>query len=903
MKQVSFGIVLSLVAVFVVAILLTVDTRTSRERELENSVDLALSETIDKVSLDSVKGTYSDSDMEELAKEAIKKRVTEAEGDKEFKLDIDILAVDAVEGLISANVKESYTNPNGKPVTIEAKRTIAVESESGKDSVSVSFKYEPSKAQEFDVPELITKYTLCEDENIKIPKEKTFEGYKFSGFKKESDGSILSRDELSKIKLTPDLNGESFILLYEPDGSSDGLVSVRMKTYMAKPNSTDISVHGKEGGSSGSGNYIYKFGYLYCKEHKAIELFVQIYTTDNKPHKSYHFHSANDNFPLSTKNPTLIPGKSLDNALNEMIGNLGITDFDSIGLKKLITDKFKYYNDGRGIWAYPTGENKRYYLVYMTASSILDGVSLTVVPGKGIESTYGSGVYPVGTTVKYGGKALFGYKDPNEKEIVLTENKEVIVDAIPWSHRLHFDANGGENAPDDIIKVFGEIQKIPIQYPTRDNYDFDYYEPINIDVDIKAGDDYTHDQDGGTVTMKAHYKSYITYDTTTGLSSLSGAVSVSSFGADEMKDGGTISVSKRPSISYNGSDVGKSILFVGWNSDPYGRGEWFSHDMNGSSGSFSYGGGHLHLYAQYMLSYDLLYDGNLQTEGENFVETRQDGVLISASGSTFSFAENPFLRILPETHFDDNLKEDVSDFIKYSFQGWSLNDKAYFTDDRVYKCKNENREKGNIKEAGIRDYLSECLITNPCDNISIKDSYITVKTFAVWDRYPSVFGYDIGLTRQEIENISEDDLKALIIEKSRAVSDDLEDSIRPYGVPEIKLLDFNASDFLSDNDFSSATATLMVTDNALNNSYYQINVFVSSENFETSKDKSEKSKIYKRFIDEENYSKSFSSFGTSSESLLSIADRKKANKNGGMEMYSKWILNPTLREKIKSGLS
>lgn len=921
MKQLSLGIVLSVIAIFVTAIILTIDTRTNREHELQNAVERALSETLDKASMDAVSGSYSDDAMASLATEAIRKNITVPENDKNFDLEINIISSDVKNGLLSANVKETYTNPNGKVITIETERTAVIEGESEKKAYKISYRYSKEDALTFNVPEIAAEYTLCEDDVIPVPKVCRFKGYDFKGFYDKESGIKYSADDLKNKKIDRSLNDHTLYLQYQSDGTDENsgkLITVRMKPALSGPgSSSDFNAHGKEGGSGGNGKYMYKFSYHYCKEHKAIELSVNIYDEDSKPYKNYRFHSASDNYPLNTQNPSLQNSNTLDQAISEMLSDLKITDYTVSDVKNLISVKFGYHEDGRKIWSYPLENNKRYYLVYLTAETLsiipgddkdssidaLGAVTLRVIPGKGVASTYGSGKYPAGTKVKYGGTQRFGYAKPLEKEITLTKDTEIVVNTVPWDHRIHFDPNGGDGAPDDIIKVFGELVKIPVYIPNRDTYHFDYWSTVNQDP-VEMGSDYTHDQDGGTVIMIAHWKSYISYDTTTGLANLSDKIASSDFSSDTMYDGGAVSVSKKPSVSYQGNDVSGSVIFVGWNTEKYGRGEWYAYDMNGSSGSFSYGGGDLKLYAQYRLKYDLFYDGNEQTEGDNFLETREDGVVASVSGSTFTFGENPFVKYNDTTVHDRNFDKDIPYLERYSFQGWSLNKTAYFNDTMVYHCENERKDLGDIKEAGIRDYLSECLATNPCDNIHIDNGYITVTTYAVWDKFPYVDGYDIGLIKDDIIDLSDDELKNMIIALSDAKSYDYDDAIMNLDPPKIEFMNFKKEDFIPQNDFGTTVCNLMVKDSAGNISYYQIQVYITSENFETSKyDSSKKAVTYKRFVDEENYSKSFTSYNTVNESVLSEHDRKNAHDRGGMEIFSKWLLTDDCKWKMKSAFS
>lgn len=907
MKQLTLGIVLSVIAVFITAIILTINTRSSREQELQASVDAALSATLDKASLDAVSGEYSDEGMASLAKEAIKKNITVPENDKNFALDIDIIKADAKNGLLSANVKETYSNPNGMPITIETTRTIALEGENDKETYCVSYKYTKEDSKEFGVPELAAEYTVFEGDGIPVPKTSRFSGFSFKGFYDKDADIQYTADDL-KAKSIDDFHGsKTFYLNYQSDGSTENtgkLITVRMKPAFSPGSSTDISTGGTEG--SGTGTYYYYFGYDYCTEHKAIELEILIKDKNKNTHFTYRFHSADDHFQPNTSGPSLLGNKTLDKAIAEMISDLKITDYDVQGIKNLITAKYKFSEDRKHIWYYKLPNKKNFYLTFVTADSLTivnTDATLTVKAGKGIDTTYGSGTYPKGTTVKYGGTAHYGYKAEPEKEILLKEDTTVTVGADPWKHTIHFDSNGGDYPPPDMDKIYGTALYIPALVPDRPGFHFDGWHKSN-STTYYPGDNYTDDQDGGTVTLIAQWKSAISYDTVLGLNGLVDTLNVNGFADDAILNGKAIVVEKKPAVTYQGMDVSQSIIFIGWNTDPSGNGDWYAYNENGSSGVFTYSGGDVRLYAQYRLKYTIFYDGNEQTEGDNFFVSLEDSNVSATSGTTFSFSENPFSKYEEKTVFDKNLNENITVTEKYSFQGWSLDKNAYFNDARVYYCPNENRDEGFIEDAGMRSYLSECLINNPCDNIQVSDSYITITTYAVWDKYPEIYGNNIGLIKEQIEKLSDDELKKLILDKSVKKTFDREDSPRFDKNPSANILNFQKEDYIPKGDFGTSVCTIIAKDNAGNISYDQIKVFVTTENFETSRgDGSKNTSMYKRFIDEENFSRSFSSYNTQSESMLDVTGRKKAHADGGMEAYSKWLLSDECREEMKKTLA
>lgn len=75
----------------------------------------------------------------------------------------------------------------------------------------------------------------------------------------------------------------------------------------------------------------------------------------------------------------------------------------------------------------------------------------------------------------------------------------------PQKHTVHYDANGGTGAPGDQMKKQGIDLRLSSMKPKRTGYTFKYWD-ASIGGRYYPGDLYTHDQDGGVVTMKAKWK-------------------------------------------------------------------------------------------------------------------------------------------------------------------------------------------------------------------------------------------------------------------------------------------------------------------------------------------------------------------------------------------------------------
>lgn len=142
------------------------------------------------------------------------------------------------------------------------------------------------------------------------------------------------------------------------------------------------------------------------------------------------------------------------------------------------------------------------------------------------------------------------------------------IDAVkirPKKHTVHYDANGGTGAPADQTKTEGVALTLRSGKPTRVGWTFKYW-IASIGGHYNPGGSYTHDQDGGVVTMKAYWKD----ETAPSCSSFYAIPNYWSAG------NGT--------IGFTAQDQGSGIASISLERYSYVTGRW------SSVGSWSYGG-------------------------------------------------------------------------------------------------------------------------------------------------------------------------------------------------------------------------------------------------------------------------------------------------------------------------
>lgn len=92
-------------------------------------------------------------------------------------------------------------------------------------------------------------------------------------------------------------------------------------------------------------------------------------------------------------------------------------------------------------------------------------------------------------------------------------NANTILYAVwsPYTHTVAFNANGGNNAPESITKIYGTDRTISYIQPIRAGYIFKGWgtSASTTTVAYLPGDKYTRDQNGGTYTLYAIWSNYI----------------------------------------------------------------------------------------------------------------------------------------------------------------------------------------------------------------------------------------------------------------------------------------------------------------------------------------------------------------------------------------------------------
>lgn len=340
----------------------------------------------------------------------------------------------------------------------------------------------------------------------------------------------------------------------------------------------------------------------------------------------------------------------------------------------------------------------------------------------------------------------------------------------------------------------------------------------------------------------------------------------------------------------DGKDISKALVFLGWNTKEDGSGVWYLpgklYEGTELEAPEAYKDG-LHLYARWALGtnapkeagdepeekfsdgFTMAYDRNIDTAkgetpakdcGENY--SRQIHTMV---GGNVTFDENTFAKERIVNMYDDNLYEYVDYQYKYSFQGWSFDPQAVYTNAGIYQPKDT---------ADALRYLDEALGTAAA---SVKDGRVTVINYVVWDEYPFITAYDVYLYDFEVtEEADKGTLEQRILEEAFAKAADKEDG----DIKDLKIWGFQESDYRFEGENNFVKVNVEAVDGAGNISHRLITVYVTPMI-------SHERDNYVRFISKEAY-------------YLTKPDGTPDEEAGALSQNSIWYQDPECRAEIEA---
>lgn len=122
MKQMVFGLIAVTMVVLFLTIIITVHGRTLRSSEVSQSLSEAMQTTMNHLLS---QNSYSISDTDEFIADFLEAFLMQVNSDSDIT--VHILEADVQKGLLSVEVVETYTHPNGEKGQVSACRTILLD--------------------------------------------------------------------------------------------------------------------------------------------------------------------------------------------------------------------------------------------------------------------------------------------------------------------------------------------------------------------------------------------------------------------------------------------------------------------------------------------------------------------------------------------------------------------------------------------------------------------------------------------------------------------------------------------------------------------------------------------------------------------------------------------------------
>ncbi|SFT64281.1 Subtilase family protein [Lachnospiraceae bacterium XBD2001] len=325
-------------------------------------------------------------------------------------------------------------------------------------------------------------------------------------------------------------------------------------------------------------------------------------------------------------------------------------------------------------------------------------------------------------------------------------------------------------------------------------------------------------------------------------------------------------------------DITKSLSFKGWALDSEETDESKIYTTDQVMAMY----GDFHWYAIWDACFDLYFDGNAQTRGENYqlnefhMDTPLPGNVGPEGTAKNYFGKEDVYKASEKTWYDENKEQYVDMTVPYSYQGWSLRDDAVYTDADVVNP--EKEEKDTLGEAlGVGSYNAgvKWLIEKIKNGETMgfdEEGRAIVPIYVAWDQAPVIEAYDLYVSKDEVESLGEEPFWENVTAR------DKEDGTLENKV-DVTIVNFDKSELDEiEGDRGGVSVTYRAEDGAGNVTFYTVIVNVISNTAMTSwtpnADGSKRDTAnYVRFIDRENYN-------------------KHVTADGGMEEHSVWYTKP-----------
>ena len=188
MKNVIYGIMLTVIGILIVLIVITINGRMTRQKESTDALGQAVETTVENTM---EQDNYTINDNKEFVADFLQNLLLQVENDSD--VEVNIAGIDYKKGLLSVNVVEHFTHPSGKDAELSYSTTVVMEQSDADHYYTVNF---------YNVDgEVYKSYQLCTGSKVTEPYIPDVPGKTFVGWK-DADGNEV---DIDSVKVSGDM--------------------------------------------------------------------------------------------------------------------------------------------------------------------------------------------------------------------------------------------------------------------------------------------------------------------------------------------------------------------------------------------------------------------------------------------------------------------------------------------------------------------------------------------------------------------------------------------------------------------------------------------------------------------------------------------------------------------------
>ncbi len=225
MKYIIYGFVAICLALLSVTTILTVETKSQKEVELQQAVDLTMDELFNDIARENVSEIEARGNLSDLFCEKLKKHLQQNQNEKESKFTVEIYGEDISQGMLSVKVVEDFSYFTGKQGKCSVTSTKLIDQKEEKKLCKVNFYVDGS---------LWEAYEIMQGKEIPTAKEPNIAGKKFLGWKEdETKSGITSGNETDGGKTVSVETKSGITSGNETDGGKSGKIVTEDVNFVA----------------------------------------------------------------------------------------------------------------------------------------------------------------------------------------------------------------------------------------------------------------------------------------------------------------------------------------------------------------------------------------------------------------------------------------------------------------------------------------------------------------------------------------------------------------------------------------------------------------------------------------------------------------------------------------------